>query len=98
MAARLRKSDSPQRIFDAVREVVTATGVLAGNTKRALDSVVLEDAMATQDPVTQLIAAVRRVRRDVPGAASRISSAEQCSRNALTREASTRPVGPAPSM
>jgi hypothetical protein len=66
---RLRESDAPQRIFDAVRHVVTATGVLTGKTKRALDSVVLDDAVATQDTVTQLIAAVRRVRRDVPGAA-----------------------------
>lgn len=74
--ARLRESDSPQRIFDAVREVVTATGVLTGKTKRALDSVVLDDAVATQDTVTQLIAAVRRVRRDVSGAAEFI--AEHC--------------------
>jgi hypothetical protein len=74
--ARLRGSDAPQRIFDAVRDVVTATGVLTGKTKRALDSVVLDDAVATQDTVTQLIAAVRRVRRDVPGAAAFI--AEGC--------------------
>ena len=74
--ARLRESDSPQRIFNAVRDVVSATGVLTGKTKRALDSVVLDDAVATQDTVTQLIAAVRRVRRDVPGAAAFI--AEQC--------------------
>jgi hypothetical protein len=72
--ARLRESASPQRIFDAVREVVTATGVLSGKTKRALDSVVLDDAVATQDTVTQLIAAVRRVRRDVPGAAEFIAA------------------------
>ena len=68
--ARLRESDSPQRIFDAVRSVVAGTGVLTGKTKRALDSVVLDDAVATQDTVTQLIAAVRRVRRDVSGAAA----------------------------
>jgi len=65
---RLRESESPQRIFDAVREVVSATGVLEGRTKRALDSVVLDDAVATQDTITQLIAAIRRVRRQVPGA------------------------------
>src|SRR5262245_32585256 len=74
--ARLRESNSPQRIFDAVREVVRATGVLRGKTKRALDSVVLDDAVATQDTVTQLIAAVLRVRRDVAGAAEFI--AERC--------------------
>jgi hypothetical protein len=65
---RLRRSDRPQRIFEAVREVIAATGVLKGKTRRALDSVVLDDAVATQDTVTQLIAAVRRVRREVPGA------------------------------
>jgi IS5 family transposase len=66
----LRRSDRPQRIFDAVREVVAATGVLAGKTRRALDSTLLDDAVATQDTVTQLISAVRRVRRLVPEATS----------------------------
>ncbi len=70
---RLRESDSPQRIFDAVRAVVAATGVLKGRTRRALDSVVLDDAVATQDTITQLIAAIRRVRRQVPGAAGFIA-------------------------
>ena len=71
--ARLRDSPAPQRIFDAVRGVIDATGVLRGRTRRALDSVVLDDAVATQDTVTQLIAAVRRARRDVPGAAGFIA-------------------------
>jgi hypothetical protein len=74
--ARLRDSAAPNRIFDAVREVVEATGVLAGKHRRALDSVVLDDAVATQDTVTQLIAAMRRVRREVPGAHGFI--AERC--------------------
>jgi len=65
---RLRKSERPERIFDAVREVIDATGVLKGRTKRALDSTLLDDAVATQDTVTQLISAIRRVRRVVPGA------------------------------
>jgi IS5 family transposase len=65
---RLRTSESPERIFDAVRSVVDATGVLKGKTRRALDSTLLDDAVATQDTVTQLIAAIRRVRRVVPGA------------------------------
>jgi len=64
---RLRKSEDPERIFDAVRSVIDATGVLKGKTKRALDSTLLDDAVATQDTVTQLIAAIRRVRRLVPG-------------------------------
>jgi hypothetical protein len=71
---RLAASARPNRIFDAVREVVAATGALTGKTRRALDSTVLEDAVATQDTVTQLIAAIRRVRREVPGAAAVIAA------------------------
>jgi IS5 family transposase len=66
---RLRASDRPERIFDAVREVVAATGVLAGKTRRALDSTLLDDAVATQDTVTQLVSAIRRTRRAIPAAA-----------------------------
>jgi hypothetical protein len=66
--ARLRTSDRPRRIFDAVREVVEATGVLAGRRRRVLDSTILADAVATQDTITQLVAAIRRVRRLVPAA------------------------------
>ena len=66
---RLRKSSRPQRIFDAVRAVVEATGVLAGKHRRVLDSSILDDAVATQDTVTQLISAIRKVRRVVPEAA-----------------------------
>ena len=39
-----------------------------GKQRRALDSTVLDDAVARQDTVTQLIAAIRRVGREVPGA------------------------------
>jgi hypothetical protein len=74
---RLAASDQPNRIFEAVKAVVAATGALAGKTRRALDSTVLDDAVATQDTVTQLIGAIRRVRREVPGAAEVI--AQQCS-------------------
>jgi hypothetical protein len=73
---RLAKSDRPNRIFDAMRAVVAETGVLHGKIRRALDSVVLDDAVATQDTITQLIAATRRVRREVPGAAEIIAA--QC--------------------
>jgi hypothetical protein len=65
---RLRASSRPQRIFDAVRQVVEQTGVLTGRGRRVLDSTILEDAVATQDTVTQLVAAIRRVRRLVPQA------------------------------
>ena len=74
---RLAASTRPRRIFEVVGQVVAQTGVLAGKTRRALDSTVLDDAVATQDTVTQLIAAIRRVARDVPGAAAVI--AEHCS-------------------
>jgi len=66
---RLLASDAPNRIFDAVREVIAQTGAVKGKTRRALDSTVLDDAVATQDTVTQLIAIIRKVRRDVPAAA-----------------------------
>jgi IS5 family transposase len=65
---RLRASDRPRRVFEAVRQVVAQTGVLKGRGRRVLDSTVLADAVATQDTVTQLVAAVRRVRRLVPRA------------------------------
>jgi hypothetical protein len=65
---RLRHSQRPNRIFDAVRAAVADTGVLTGKTRQALDSTMLDDAVATQDTVTQLIAAIRRVARSVPGA------------------------------
>lgn len=65
---RLLASTEPNRIFTVVQQVIAETGVLKGKTRRALDSTVLDDAVATQDTVTQLIAAIRRVRRLVPGA------------------------------
>ena len=66
--ARIRRSARPRRILDAVRQVVDATGVLAGRRRRVLDSTILDDAVATQDTVTQLVAAIRRARRLVPQA------------------------------
>lgn len=63
---KLRRSERPQRIFDAVRQVVAASGVLAGKTRRALDSTVLDDAVQRQDTVTLLTSAIRRVRKLIP--------------------------------
>jgi hypothetical protein len=71
---RLARSERPNRIFDAVRQVVSETGVLKGKKRRAVDSVVFDDAVATQDTVTQLIAAIRRVGREVPGAVTVIAA------------------------
>lgn len=73
---RLRRSADPMRIFTKVKEVVAATGVLKGRHRRAVDSTVLDDAVATQDTVTQIISAIRRVIREVPGA--RETAAEHC--------------------
>jgi IS5 family transposase len=66
---RLRASAAPERIFYAVRAVVAETGVLAKRTRRALDSTLLDDAVATQDTVTQLVSVIRRVRRQIPAVA-----------------------------
>jgi transposase len=50
--SRLRASGRPERIFEAVRTVIAQTGVLKGRQRRALDSTLLDDAVATQDTVT----------------------------------------------
>ena len=65
---RLAASERPQRIFEVVREVIAETGAVAGRQRRALDSTILDDAVARQDTVTQLIAQIRRVGREVSGA------------------------------
>lgn len=65
---RLAASGRPQRIFEAVRDVIAQTGAVAGKQRRALDSTILDDAVARQDTVIQLIAAIRRVGREVAGA------------------------------
>src|SRR5436190_14934791 len=51
---RLRASDRPRRVFEAVRQVVDATGVLAGRGRRGLGSIILADAVATPGPGAQL--------------------------------------------
>jgi hypothetical protein len=71
---RIARSQRPHRINDAARKVVRETGVLRGRRRRAVDSTILADAVATQDTVTQLVAAVRRVAREVPGAAEQIAA------------------------
>ncbi|MHC6595236.1 IS1182 family transposase [Arthrobacter sp. C152] len=64
---RLAGSSNPYRIMEAIAEVVAETGVLKGKRRRAVDSTVLDDAVARQDTITQLIAGIRRFGRDVPG-------------------------------
>src|SRR5207249_2407389 len=71
---RLARSDRPHRVNDAVKKVIEQTGVLTGRRRRAVDSTIVADAVATQDTVTQLVSAIRRVAREVPGAAERIAA------------------------
>jgi hypothetical protein len=70
---RLARSRRPHRVNDAVKKVIEQTGVLRGRRRRAVDSTILADAVATQDTVTQLISAMRRVAREVRGAAGQIT-------------------------
>jgi IS5 family transposase len=71
---RIAKSQRPHRVNDAVKKVVEQTGILRGRRRRAVDSTILADAVATQDTVTQLISAIRRVAREVPGAAEQVAA------------------------
>ena len=60
MRNRLRASDRPRRLFDDVNTTARAAGLLRGR-RRVIDSTPLFDAVATQDTVIQLRAAVRKV-------------------------------------
>ena len=71
---RIARSKRPHRVNDAVRKIVEETGVLKGRRRRAVDSTILADGVATQDTVTQLVSAIRRVAREVPGAAEQIAA------------------------
>ena len=57
---RLRASQRPRRLFEDTKVVARQAGVLHGRA-RVLDSTPLFDAVATQDTVTQLRAAIRRL-------------------------------------
>jgi Transposase domain (DUF772) len=65
---RIAASQCPDRVFDAVAQVIAESGILRGRRKRCVDSTVFDDAVATQDTVTQLVAVMRKVARVVPGA------------------------------
>ena len=71
---RIARSERPHRVNGAVRKVIEETGVLRGRRRRAVDSTILADAVSTQDTVTQLVSAIRRVAREVPGAAEQIAN------------------------
>ena len=71
---RIARSARPHRVNDAVRKVIGQTAILKGRRRRAVDSTILADVVATQDTVTQLVSATRRAGRKVPGAAERIAA------------------------
>ncbi len=57
MRARLRDSTQPNRIFETVLQMAKEAGLVGR--KRVLDSTALYDAVATQDTVTMIRAAIR---------------------------------------
>ncbi len=75
---RLRASTRPRRLFDNTRDAATEAGLM-GNRVRVLDSTPIYDAVATQDTVTQLRSAIRKLLRvlgrDYPALATRVRAA-----------------------
>ena len=82
MRNRLRASERPRRLFDDVTTTAAAAGLLRGR-RRVLDSTPLFDAVATQDAVIQLRAAIRRVLQAADRAAPDLATAV---RKPLTRD------------
>lgn len=62
MRERLRRSERPNRIFDVVLQLAKEAGLVGR--KRVLDSTALYDAVATQDTVTLMRAAIRALLRE----------------------------------
>src|SRR5215211_2102370 len=72
---RLRCSERPKRFLEDTKVVARQAGVLGGRA-RVLDSTPIYDAVATQDTVTQLRAAIRKLLRSLAGgAAARVREA-----------------------
>ena len=69
---KLRRSKDPNRIFEAVRKVIVASGVIAGKHRRSLDSTVLDDAVQRQDTIALLVSAIRKVRGLIPPRAEKV--------------------------
>jgi IS5 family transposase len=59
---RLRSSKRPRRLFEDTKAAAVEAGVM-GNRVRVLDSTPIYDAVATQDTVTQLRSAIRKLLR-----------------------------------
>ena len=71
---RIARSERPDRVFDAVAQLIADTGILRGRRKRCVDSTVFDDAVATMDTVSQLVAAMRKAGRVVEGAGAVIAA------------------------
>ena len=71
---RIAGSRRPDRVFDAVARLIAETGILRGRRKRCVDSTVFDDAVATMDTVSQLVAAMRKAGRVVGGAGEVIAA------------------------
>jgi transposase len=65
MRARLRRSATPDRVFDAVLDVAKKANLIGK--KRIVDSTALYDAVATQDTVTLVRSAIVGVLREADG-------------------------------
>ncbi len=79
---RLRASNRPRRLFEDTKVVAKATGAMKGRA-RVLDSTPVFDAVATEDTVTQLRAAIRKVLAALDQAASPLATSV---RDALVRD------------
>lgn len=78
MRNRLRASARPRRLFEDTRTAATEAGWM-GRRVRVMDSTALYDAVATQDTVTQLRSAIRKLlrvlERDHPALATSVRAA-----------------------
>ena len=74
MRNKLRASARPRRLFEDTRSVARATGAMKGRA-RVLDATAVYDAVATQDTVTQLRAAIRKTLAALDRAGSPLAAA-----------------------
>jgi len=89
---RLRASKRPRRLFEDTKVVAKATGAMKGRA-RVLDSTPVFDAVATEDTVTQLRAAIRKLLGALDQAASPLASRPFCETTTTPRRASPRAIG-----
>jgi hypothetical protein len=90
MRNRLRASARPKRLFEDTKKTARQAGVMSDKA-RVLDSTPVYDAVATQDTVTQLRSAVRKLLRLLEG-----TELEQKARSALSRDDDYRSRGKPP--